>query len=73
MTVFEHLLYLLVFLGLGGMMAQHQQPLTDLPSNVQIEENHRSEMHPLDAVMVLKRFAGDSMLSQDNWNPKTAD
>lgn len=31
-----------------------------------IEDTSRGEAHPLDVVCILKRFAGDSVLSQDS-------
>ena len=40
--------------------------LADVPSNVMIEDTSRGEAHPLDVVCILKRFAGDSVLSQDS-------
>jgi len=44
-------------------------PLRDIPENVTIEAHGRGArmpMHPSDAILLLKRYASDDLLSQDS-------
>lgn len=38
----------------------------DVPHNIHIIETGRGELHPLDAILLLKRFASDCSLSQEH-------